>query len=104
MAEAFKWLLPGAVKKEKKNDNKETKKTTKNQTEHQKGNKKVQQRSDIQPFFSLHSGLYTTHLYGCHSCLVIAKGELTNSHIATYFTCSARHSLTQATQQQQKKT
>lgn len=47
MAKAFKWLLPGAVKKTT------TKKTTKSNRTLER-NKKVQQRSDIQPFlFSL---------------------------------------------------
>ena len=43
MAKAFKWLLPGAVKKTT------TKKTTKSNRTLER-NKKVQQRSDIQPF------------------------------------------------------
>lgn len=43
MAKAFKWLLPGAVKKTT------TKKTTKSNRTLEM-NKKVQQRSDIQPF------------------------------------------------------
>lgn len=46
MAKAFKWLLPGAVKKTT------TKKTTKSNRTLER-NKKVQQRSDIQPFVSI---------------------------------------------------
>lgn len=54
MAKAFKWLLPGAVKKTT------TKKTTKSNRTLER-NKKVQQRSDIQPFFSNHT--HSRHIY-----------------------------------------
>lgn len=48
MAKAFKWLLPGAVKQMTTKKNNKTKQKIRKET------KKVQQRSDIQPFpFSL---------------------------------------------------
>lgn len=56
MAKAFKWLLPGAVKKKKQQQRKQQKS---NRTLER--NKKVQQRSDIQPFL-FHSNSFTTHL------------------------------------------
>lgn len=65
MAKAFKWLLPGAVKKTT------TKKTTKSNRTLER-NKKVQQRSDIQPFFS-QSHSFTTHL--CTSRLFSLTGN-----------------------------
>lgn len=87
MAKAFKWLLPGAVKKTT------TKKTTKSNRTLER-NKKVQQRSDIQPFvFSL------IHNTSMHVTAVFSqlKREFPYSRIATYFTCNAKHSLTEAT-------
>lgn len=89
MAKAFKWLLPGAVKKTT------TKKTTKSNRTLER-NKKVQQRNDIQPFL-FHSVSHSQHIYACHSCLFSVNREFTYSHIATYFTCNAKHSLTEAT-------
>lgn len=55
MAKAFKWLLPGAVKKMT------TKKNNKIKQNIRKETKKVQQRSDIQPFL-FHSNSFTAHI------------------------------------------
>lgn len=88
MAKAFKWLLPGAVKKTT------TKKTTKSNRTLER-NKKVQQRSDIQPFL-LFNQTHTQHIYARLSCRLSLNRELGYLHMATYFTCNAKCSLTKA--------